>query len=111
VPIYVRLLDEGTPTSRPTHAERIGNDLFKLLPTPNYDPNDERWEFPPGSIVRAKTMEYDGKDYLLAVTPSNHARKKSAPTHDCLGSGAFDALSLGALAAEQRPKPQEMAIV
>lgn len=69
VPIYVRLLDEGTPTSRPTHAERIGNDLFKLLPTPNYDPNDEHWEFPPGSIVRAKTMEYDGKDYLLAVTP------------------------------------------
>ena len=67
--MYVRLLDEGTPTSRPTQAEKIGDDLFKLLPTPNYDPTDEHWEFPPGSVVRAETMEYDGKKYLLAVKP------------------------------------------
>jgi hypothetical protein len=65
--MYVGLLDEGTPTSRPTQAERIGNDLFKLLPTPDYDPNDEHWEFPPGAVVRAKTMEHAGKEYLLAV--------------------------------------------
>lgn len=56
VAIYVRLLDEGTDCSRPTLAERIGNDLFKLLPTPDYDPKDEHWELPPGSIVRAMTV-------------------------------------------------------
>jgi hypothetical protein len=67
VPIYVRLLDEGTPTSRPAQAERVGSDLFKLVATPTYDPEDEHWEFPPGSIVRAETMEYDGKKCLLAV--------------------------------------------
>ena len=69
VTIYVGLLDEGAPTSRPTQAERIGEDLFRLLPTPNYDPEDEHWEFPPGSVVRTKTMEYEGKKLLFAVRP------------------------------------------
>ncbi len=69
VPIHVRLLDEGTPTSRPTQAKRIGNDLFKLLPSLNYHPQDEHWEFPLGSIVRTMTMEYAGKECLLAVKP------------------------------------------
>jgi hypothetical protein len=45
----------------------VGNDLFRIIPTPNYDLHDEHWEFPPGSIVRAETMEYAGKKYLLAV--------------------------------------------
>jgi hypothetical protein len=67
VAIYVRLLDEGTTVSRPTQAERIGSDLFKLVATPNYDPEDEHWEFPPESIVRAETFERDGETYLLAV--------------------------------------------
>jgi len=67
IPIYVRLLDEGTECSRPTQAERIGNDLFKLLPTPDYNSEDEHWEFPPGSIVRAVTVP--GKKYLLAARP------------------------------------------
>jgi hypothetical protein len=65
--IHVPLLNEGTECSRPTQAERIGNNLFKLLPTPNYNPEDEQWEFPPGSIVRAVTVV--GKEYLLAAKP------------------------------------------
>jgi len=67
VPIYVRLLDEGTECSRPTQAERLENDLFTILPTPDYNAEDEHWEFPPGSIVRAVTVA--GKEYLLAVRP------------------------------------------
>lgn len=67
VPIYVRLLDEGTECSRPTQAERVGNDLFKLLPTLDYNSEDEHWEFPPGSIVRAVTVA--DKKYLLAARP------------------------------------------
>jgi hypothetical protein len=67
VTIYVRLLDEGTPTSRPTQAERVGADSFRLLATPNYDPADEHWEFLPGSIVRCEAREHDGESYLLAV--------------------------------------------
>jgi hypothetical protein len=38
VEIYIRLLDEGTECSRPTQALDLGNGLFKVLPTSNYDP-------------------------------------------------------------------------
>jgi len=67
VEIHVRLLDEGTGCSRPTQRVVLGNGLFKLLPTDNYDPNDEYWEFVPGSIVRAKEVRNVDGTYLLAV--------------------------------------------
>ena len=67
VEIHVRLLDEGTDCSRPTQGVVLGNGLFKLLPTANYDPNDEHWEFVPGSIVRAKEVRNVDGTYLLAV--------------------------------------------
>jgi hypothetical protein len=70
VSVYVRLLDEGTDCSRPTQAEPLGNGLFKLRRTPNYDPEDEPWEFLPGSVVRTVTKEYEGyegKELLFAV--------------------------------------------
>jgi len=50
--IYVRLLGEGTDCSRPTHGVVLGNGLFKMLATDNYDPDDEHWEFLPGSTFR-----------------------------------------------------------
>ena len=52
VEIYVVLLEEGTDTIRGTQAIPLGNDLYKLLPTPHYDPEDEIWEFLPGTVVR-----------------------------------------------------------
>jgi hypothetical protein len=67
VTIYVVLLDEGSSSSRPTQAERVGDGLYRFLPTPDYDPEDEHWEFPPGSVVRAITKYYNDKEYLLAV--------------------------------------------
>ena len=54
VTVYVQLLEEGTDTIRPTQAIPLGGDLYKLLPTMNYDPEDEIWEFVPGSVVRCK---------------------------------------------------------
>jgi len=68
VEIHVRLLDEGTECSRPTRGVSIGNGLFKLLPTENYNPDDEHWEFIPGSIVRVKEVRVNDGVYLLAVT-------------------------------------------
>jgi hypothetical protein len=50
--IFVELLDEGTTVMRPTQAEALGGDVYRLLPTADYDPEDEHWEFPPDSIVR-----------------------------------------------------------
>ena len=67
--IYIRLLDEGTEYSRPTQALELGNGLFKVLPTSNYDPADEVWEFPPDSVVRSEVKCSEGKEFLLAVSP------------------------------------------
>ena len=66
--VYVELLEEGTATIRSTQAKRLPNSLFELLPTPDYDPEDEIWQFLPGSIVRCKeTLNYKGEKILLAV--------------------------------------------
>ena len=67
VEIYVRLLDEGTECSRPTRALELGNGLFKVLPTSNYDADDEVWEFPPDSIVRCEVRSSEGKEHLFAI--------------------------------------------
>src|SRR5260370_20149223 len=67
VEIHIRLLDEGTKCSRPTQALDLGHGLLKVLPTSNYDPKDEVWEFPPDSIVRTEVRRSDGREFILAV--------------------------------------------
>ncbi len=69
VEIHIRLLHEGTECSRPTEALDLGNGLYKVLPTPNYVPGDEVWEFPLGSIVRSEVRRSEGNEFLLAITP------------------------------------------
>ena len=66
--IYIYLLDEGTPTVRPTEAIDLGGGRYKILPTDSYNPNDETWEFLPGSIVRCERADTaHTKNILLAV--------------------------------------------
>lgn len=65
--IYIRLLDEGTEVFRPTTAEALGQRLFKVLPTPHYNPEDEKWEFVPGSVVECEKRTLDGEEVLVAV--------------------------------------------
>jgi hypothetical protein len=66
--IFIRLLDEGVPVARPTYGEVIGDNIFRVLPTENYDPEDETWEFPPGSIVQCeRKIGPGGEEGLLAV--------------------------------------------
>ncbi len=70
VEIYVELPEEGSPTIRPTMAVYLGEGLYEVLSAPDYDPEDEVWEFPPGSIVRVeKRVGFDGKEYLHALKP------------------------------------------
>lgn len=66
--IFVQLLDEGTDVYRPTEAVPLERGLYRLLPTPNYDPEDEKWEFPPGSVVRARWQVLGGKRVIVAVS-------------------------------------------
>jgi hypothetical protein len=65
--IYVQLVDEGTSVYRPTEAERGGENIFKLMPTPDYDPEIEKWEYPPGSIVECNWQHLNGESVLVAV--------------------------------------------
>jgi len=69
VEIHIRLLQEGTECSRPTQALDLGNGFFKVLPTPNYDPGDEVWEFPPDSIVRSQVRHSSSGEFLFAIKP------------------------------------------
>lgn len=67
ITIYIRLLDEGTEVSRRTDALDLGNGLFQVLPTVDYDPEDETWEFPPGTVVRCEKRVGSVGEHLLAI--------------------------------------------
>jgi hypothetical protein len=64
--VYVELLDEGTACLRPTLAQSLGEGRYRLMPTPEYDPADEHWQFPPGSIVRCRKEVWSGGEVLVA---------------------------------------------
>lgn len=67
--IYIKLIDEAVYVIRPTKGKMIRDLIFEVLPTDNYDPNDENWEFLPGMIVKCK-REYSisiGREILVAV--------------------------------------------
>jgi hypothetical protein len=65
--VLVKLLNEGTEVVRPTLARRLEEGMYALLPTEDYDPKDENWGFPPGSLVQVKRIKKDGETHLLAV--------------------------------------------
>ena len=65
--IFIPLLDEGINVWRPTQAERLPDGSFRVLATPDYDPEDEKWEFPPGSCVIAEMRRLSGGEFLTAV--------------------------------------------
>ncbi len=67
IKIFVKLTDEIVDVWRPTAAISLGGDVYKILPTPNYDPEVEEWEFAPGSIVRAEIQTHSCGEILVAV--------------------------------------------
>ena len=67
ITIYIYLLDEGTDTWRPTQAIDLGNGRYKVLPTGNYDLEDEVWEFLPGTIVRCEPRAFRDGEFPVAV--------------------------------------------
>jgi hypothetical protein len=66
-PVYVRLLNEGTVVYRPAEAVLVGLGAARLLAPPDYDPEDEEWEFKPGSVVRIEGRTLEGKEVSVAV--------------------------------------------
>ena len=68
VVVYVRLLDEGTDVWRPVRATASSDGMFRLLKPNGYDPNAEKWEFPPLTKVRCVRRKFtDGGEGLVAV--------------------------------------------
>lgn len=65
--IYVRLLNEGTEVCRPASGFPLEDNLFEIMPTPDYDPSDETWEFLPGAIVETQKRHACDGEYLVAV--------------------------------------------
>ncbi len=58
--LHVLLLNEQVEAWRPTPALDLGNGLFELMVPLDYNAEDEIWEFPPTSVVRAgQAMLYE----------------------------------------------------
>jgi hypothetical protein len=66
VTVYVPLLNEGTPVIRPTQGVKVAENVYRVLPSKDYDPNDEEWEFPPGSVVECVIETRSGQEILVA---------------------------------------------
>lgn len=74
--IYIRLLEEAVTCIRPTQAEALGDGTYRVLPTPEYDPTDEVWEFVPGSRVHCELFDDPKGAYLLAIAEADLDRNK-----------------------------------
>jgi hypothetical protein len=66
--VYVQLLGEGTVVYRPAPAESLGANLVRLLMPEGYDPDDEDWEFKPGTTVRVEPRSLSEGEVLAAVS-------------------------------------------
>lgn len=65
--IYIQLLDEGTKVYRPVPACEIGNNIYEVNGFEIYDPEDEVWEFSPGTYVLVEEQKLDEKIVLVAI--------------------------------------------
>lgn len=66
IQLYIPLLNEGTNVFRPTTGVVLDQDVFRVEPTTDYDPELEEWEFPPGSQVRCVRETRGGNEILVA---------------------------------------------
>ena len=73
--IYIPLLDEGVDVWRPTQGERLADGTYRVLPTPDYDPADETWQYPPGSRVVCEPRQMSGGTVIAAVRAAPAGRQ------------------------------------
>jgi len=63
--IYVYLPDEAVDVWCPVKAEDLGGNRFKII---DITPNNEKWQFLTGDIVRCESRKFeDGTTGLAAV--------------------------------------------
>lgn len=66
--VYVALLGDGVEAWRPVSASPQPNGTFRLA---DEKPDDERWAFPPGTVVRCERRTLSDGDALVAVAPAD----------------------------------------
>ena len=66
--VHVKLLDEGTLVFKPVPASGINETTYKLEGWDLYDPTDECWEFPPGSLVLIKNQLLGNRMVRVAIS-------------------------------------------
>ena len=64
--IYIYLLNEGTDAWRPVDAIVLGEGIYEI-PRDAIVPEDEDWEFLPGSMVRCAIKRLSGRDCMTAI--------------------------------------------
>jgi hypothetical protein len=62
--IYVYLRNEGVDVWRPVDAVHLGGNNYCVE---GQMPEDEEWEFPPGSVVRCETKIFSNGDAFLTA--------------------------------------------
>ena len=72
--IYIQLLDEGTKVFRPVPALAIRSNVYEVKGIEVYDPEDETWEFPPGSYVLVEVQKLGGEYVLVAIKEQDPVR-------------------------------------
>ncbi|MFT4113407.1 hypothetical protein [Silvibacterium sp.] len=104
--VYVRLLNEGTPCSRPAVAVYLRDGAYSLLPSADYDSNDEQWEFRPGSIVLCEEVRKDGDVFLQAekLHPIQLNALVGLPLTGATRAGAMAMFSFGTVRDVQTPR-------
>lgn len=65
--IYVQLLEEGTQVYKSVPALPIGDEVYQLQGHELYDPEDEVWEFTPGTLVKTELKDLTAGPVLVAV--------------------------------------------
>lgn len=69
--IYVNLTGEGLNLLRSVRAEHLGRDYYRIVDTM---PPDERWEYPPGTVVRCKKKNLSSGKALVAYEEAPRAQ-------------------------------------
>lgn len=67
VTVYVQLLGEGSAAYRPVPAVMLNPSVCILDGADIYDPDDEKWEFLPGSQVTVEKKQLSAGEVLVAV--------------------------------------------
>ena len=76
--IFMPLLDEGTQVWRPVPAHKINDTTFIVLRPKDYDPDNETWEFPPGSTVVCEKRRLSDETVLAAAHLAEESTRRTA---------------------------------